>query len=246
MNISSLKKDKLKWRSILLLASLVLAISFLLLKLLPGFHELIFFGMYSIPSQMLISIFPHEPALLYTAKFYSPTAITIAGTIGCCIAGVFDYWLLIPLMNHEVVRPKFENKPLFKKALAFFQKSPFWLLAIAAYIPVPFYPFKFLSIAGKYPLRKYQAALIVGRAPRYFTLAVLGFVLQPPTWILIALFAVLILMPVASKLFGGIKNKKAAPENRVEETSVDESNLVLNEYRNLISVDGPIEHPVGE
>ena len=246
MNIESLKKEKLKWKSILLLASLVLAISFLLLKMLPDFNELILFGMYSIPSHMLISPFPHEPALLYTAKFYSPAVIMIAGTIGCCIAGVFDYWLLIPLMNHEVVRPKFENKPLFKKALAFFQKSPFWLLVIAAYSPVPFYPFKFLSIAGKYPMRKYQAALIVGRAPRYFTLALLGFVLQPPTWMLVALFAVLILIPVANKLYGRIKNKKAAPEKGVEETSTEDSELVLNEYRNLISANKPVNHSVNE
>lgn len=236
MDAENQKKEKLKWKQILFLASLVLGIFFLLLKLFPDYYELIVFGLYSIPSHMLISPFPHEPALLYTAKYYSPTAISIAGTIGCCLAGIFDYWLLIPLLNHDVVRPKFEDKPLFRKSLAFFKKSPFWLLVIAAYTPIPFYPFKFLSIAGKYPIWKYEAALIVGRTPRYFTLALLGYALQPPTWTLIALFMVLILLPVANRLYARWKKKSAVLPKHSERTLTEDSELLLANYDNLTTV----------
>ena len=246
MGIEYQKKEKLKWKYILLLASLVLGIFFLLIKLFPADYELIIFGLYSVPSHMLISPFPHEPALLYTAKYYSPTAISIAGTIGCCLAGIFDYWLLIPLINHDMVRPKFENKPLFRKALAFFKKSPFWLLVIAAYTPVPFYPFKFLSIAGKYPIWKYEAALIVGRTPRYFTLAWLGYVLQPPTWTLIALFAILIFLPVSNRLYSRFKKKANASAKQSGKNLPEDSEFLLTNYEDLAPAPGSSRQSAAE
>lgn len=145
-----------------------------------------------------ISPFPHEPPLLYCAKFYPPWAITIAATIGCCLAGLFDYWTLVPLFNHHTIRPKFENNRIFKKSLAFFHKSPFWMLVIAGYTPIPFFPFKLLSITSGYPLWKYEMALLVGRTPRYYTLAWLGYVVQPPNWTLILFMVILVLMFIKS------------------------------------------------
>ncbi|MGH7455543.1 MAG: VTT domain-containing protein, partial [bacterium] len=130
-----------------------------------------------------------------------PWLVTIAGTIGCCIAGLFDYWLLIPLLNHRAVRSKFENARLFQKALAFFHKFPFRMLVIASCTPLPFYPFKFLSLADGYPLWKYQLALVVGRVPRFYMLAVLGFMLQPPTWLLVVLAFAGVIVCVLKKLF---------------------------------------------
>lgn len=200
-------KKKIPWISLLSLVGSVLLAALLFYIYLPLRRDLILFALYTIPSHMLISVFPHEPALLFMAKFYSPWTLSIVSTVACCIAGILDYWLLLPLVNHDAFRPKFENKRFFQKSLAFFKKSPFWFLSVAAFSPVPFYPFKFLSMAGNYPLWKYESALVVGRTPRYFTLAVLGYALKPPTWVLAILFVVLLAPAVLTK-FSSWRSKR--------------------------------------
>jgi membrane protein YqaA with SNARE-associated domain len=74
-----------------------------------------------------------------------------------------------------------------------FKRVPFLVLAASGVTPLPFFPFKAMAFAEHYPLGKYLAAIAVGRFPRYVLLAWLGVVIQIPTWILVALFAVMIL-----------------------------------------------------
>ena len=82
-----------------------------------------------------------NPCYYFMQKTYSPELISLAGIIGCCIAAVLDYWLLVPFFNQHYVRSKFEDKKFFKKSLALFHKFPFGVLTIASY-----FPFAVLSI----------------------------------------------------------------------------------------------------
>ena len=157
---------------------------------------------------------------------------SLVAMLGCGIAGFLDYWLLMPLINHRSLRPKFENNSLYQKSLHIFKKSPFLLLSGAAMSPIPYYPFKFLSIAGNYPLWKYQTALLVGRMPRYFLLALLGKALQVPTWLLVVIFFVLMMLPFAQKLkLPGKKHRQHARRKKQAERD-----LVMPEYDELIPI----------
>ena len=230
------KKTKVKWIPIVTLAAASLVIGFLLMQLLPDKKGLVLFGLYSIPSHMLISLFPHEPMLLFYAKTYSPELIALAGIIGCCIAAVLDYWLLVPFFNQHFIRNKFEDKKFFKKSMAFFHKFPFWFLAIASYFPLPFYPFKFLAFAGNYPFSKYITAVIIGRTSKFYTLAIVGYILQPPTWILVTMFLIFVLPPVIQKgsslLKAKIKERRERP--KVQEYQAEETEFIFPEYDELI------------
>ena len=79
---------------------------------------------------------------------------------------------------------------------------PFISLVIAGFTPIPFFPFKFMVYASKYSIRKYLAAVTVGRFPRYFLLAYAGFKLQIPNWIIFASFAAMVLTVYYRKIFG--------------------------------------------
>lgn len=230
------QKARFKWVSILTTAGMVFVSATLLIAYFPGHYELILFGLYSIPSHMLISPFPHEPYLFLIAKYYTPLTISLVAMLGCGIAGFLDYWLLMPLINHRSLRPKFENNSLYQKSLHIFKKSPFLLLSGAAMSPIPYYPFKFLSIAGNYPLWKYQTALLVGRMPRYFLLALLGKALQVPTWLLVVIFFVLLLLPFAQKFkLPGMKRRQ-----RLRQKKQAERDLMMPEYEDLIPIsEGP-------
>ena len=203
------------WRPVVSASLLVLGVGAALVALMEPYRGLIVFGLYSIPSHMLISLLPHEPVLLYYAKTYTPLAFTVAGTLGCCIAGWLDYQLLIPMLHHHQVKRRYQEVRLYQKSASLFRKWPFVALVIAGYSPLPFYPFKFLSITTQYPLRKYQLALIAGRAPRYFTLAWLGYVLQPPNWVLLLFVVMLLLISQWKKIravFGGWRAKRNQPD----------------------------------
>ncbi|MFQ5512142.1 MAG: VTT domain-containing protein [Candidatus Krumholzibacteriia bacterium] len=180
------------WSFFALTAVVVLSGGALLLWLLPAQRGLVWLGLYTIPSHMFVSPFPHEPALLYYAKSYPALWCAITSLAGCLVAGMWDYWLFIPLIHHPRVREKYVDTGLYKRSVDFFRKSPFWALVVVGLTPIPFYPIKFLSIADGYAMEKYLAALAVGRTPRYYLIAYLGYVLKLPNWSLVTLALVLL------------------------------------------------------
>jgi membrane protein YqaA with SNARE-associated domain len=155
--------------------------------LLPGVRGVLWLALYSIPSHMFVSPLPHEPMLLYFAKIHGATLCAAASLFGCLVAGLWDYWLFVPLMHHPRIRSKYAHVGLYKRSVRLFRKSPFLALVFAGFTPFPFYPVKFLSISDHYPLRKYLLALTVGRTPRYWILGYLGYVVRFPNWSLVLL-----------------------------------------------------------
>jgi membrane protein YqaA with SNARE-associated domain len=78
-----------------------------------------------------------------------------------------------------------------------FSAAPFLVLVVSGVLPLPFFPFKALAFAQRYPLGRYLGAVALGRFPRYALLAGLGVLVRVPVWVLIALFAVLSLPSVS-------------------------------------------------
>ncbi len=147
---------------------------------------------YSIPSNCAISLFPHEPVLVWYGKFVSYWHISIVATIGTLVAAYLDYKFFVPILNLSY-STKYKSRRLYKRAHYWFYKIPFISLIIAGVSPIPFFPFKFMVFSSKYSLWKYLLALAVGRLPRYFLLAFAGFKLQIPTWIIFGSFGAMLL-----------------------------------------------------
>lgn len=187
------------------------AIGYWLMARFPSSRELYWYGLYACPSHMLISPFPHEPAIFAVAPMYPPLIVASVGTVGCMVAGVFDYLLLTPLLHSVWVRRQVRQVSLLGKSLAFFYRWPFGMLVIAALTPVPFYPFKFLSILGGYPLWKYELALLVGRWPRFLAFAYVGDQLHVPLPLLL-LFAFFGVVVFAVKVVRAQRAERRAAE----------------------------------
>ncbi len=180
---------------------------------LPEYRLLFYLGLYSIPSHMLISPLPHEPAVLHVARFFPPLLVTVSATVGACIAGYIDYRVLWPMIHHDRVREKLDSKRWIQTAIRWFERAPFCTLVAAGMSPLPFYPFKFLSIASRYPLARYQLALVAGRAPRYWILALLGYWLQLPTTFIVGLTVVLALVSILPKFRWGSGQPGKSPRD---------------------------------
>ncbi len=151
----------------------------------PKYIGLVLLFFYIIPSNSFIP-FPHEPAIIYYGKIFGPAVTTLTATLPTIIACVIDYAVLTPVFNRTRLS-KIRNSGIYQKTVDYYYKAPFLTNFIAALSPVPFYPIRILSVSTGYPLWKYTTAIVLGRVPRYYFLALFGALLNIPNWV-IALF----------------------------------------------------------
>jgi membrane protein YqaA with SNARE-associated domain len=156
-------------------------------------HSYLYLLFYTIPANSAISLFPHEPVVIYFGKHGSVLYTALAATAGTLIAGFLDHSVFVPAMNHRALS-SFKEHAWYVRAAELFMRFPFLVLVVTGFTPVPFFPFKFLSFSVHYPLWRYLAALLTGRFPRYLILAWLGQVIDMPNWLLFGTFATVFCM----------------------------------------------------
>jgi membrane protein YqaA with SNARE-associated domain len=141
---------------------------------------------YSIPANTAISLFPHEPILIYYGSFANIWNAAVAATGGTLVAGWLDYHVFVPVLNYKKITA-YKDSRFYKKATGIFMRYPFATIIVTGFTPIPFFPFKFLCFSIHYPLYRYLSALTIGRFPRYAGLAWVGMTFEIPNWILIGL-----------------------------------------------------------
>jgi membrane protein YqaA with SNARE-associated domain len=156
------------------------------------YRGFIYIFFYSIPSNTAISVFPHEPVLIFCGQYQNLYILSLAATLGTIVAGYIDFQVFVPILNYKKIIG-YKQKRFYQISIKYFNKFPFWTLVIAGFTPVPFFLFKFFAFSVHYPLWKYLSAVVVGRFPRYFLLAWLGLTLNIPSEILITIFVVIFL-----------------------------------------------------
>ena len=167
---------------------------------------------YCFPSQFLLAAVPHEPVLLYFGKFYNPLTVALVATAGTVITEVINYSVFKYVADFKAFE-KVNRSKLVVKSLTLFKKAPFLSLWVAGLTPVPYYPFRFMVVLARYPLPLFALAVFASRLPRFFILALLGNKLAIPNWVIITLFAVLVLVAVVPLVreFLRKENKEASP-----------------------------------
>ncbi len=164
---------------------LIGVVTFVLMSLdghAEGYFYLFF---YSIPSNTAISVFPHEPVLIYFGTFADIWISAAAATGGTIVAGWLDHRVFVPVLNYSKLI-SYKRSRFYKKAAEIFMKYPFATIVVTGFTPIPFWPFKFLCFSIHYPLTRYLSALSLGRFPRYAFLAWIGSEFHVPAWLLIA------------------------------------------------------------
>jgi len=167
---------------------------------------------YSLLSNFLIALVPHEPVILYFGKFYFPLKVAFITVAGTLIAEMINYSVFKFVTNLKLFYKMRYNK-FTRKTVKLFNKAPFIALIVAGLTPVPFYPFRFLVVLAHYPLHKYILAVFLSRTPRYYLLALLGYSSKIPDYLLIVLFIILILIANISLLRNVIKKRRGTEKN---------------------------------
>lgn len=147
---------------------------------------------YAFISNVALAVVPHEPVVIWYGSQFGVWSTAAIATLGTLLAAWVDHRLFVPLIARVAHTPFFAEGTV-GWLRARFSRAPFAVLALCGLTPLPWFPFKAMAFAENYPLTRYLAATAAGRFPRYALLAWLGVVITIPTWVLVALFAVMIL-----------------------------------------------------
>lgn len=148
---------------------------------LPRYNPLILFCFYTAISNFFIPWMPHEPAVMFFGTLFNPSLVALAGGIATCWIEFFNYEILKLVTSIEKIQ-RFTSKKTYKKAERYFAKASFLALVIAGFTPIPFAPFRVLSVTSKYNILKYLSSIFVSRTSRYYILALTGSALELPIW----------------------------------------------------------------
>jgi len=144
-------------------------------RLLPEWWKLTSFFWYSIPGNSFLWL-PHEPAVIAAGLIYEPIWVALVGGLATAIASVIDHLLFTKAFQMDRLEAVRRAKPVVT-AIRLFNRRPWWTIVVFAFTPIPFYPMRLVAPAASYPMKRYVSAVVVGRVPRYFLLALGG------TWI---------------------------------------------------------------
>jgi len=161
---------------------------------------------YSFPSEFLIATVPHEPVLLYFGKFYPPLIVALVAIPSTLLTEMLNYSAFKYITDLRIFT-RLREKKAVQKTIRFFNKAPFWTLWVAGITPIPFYPLRFLVVLARYPMIKYISAVFLSRFPRFIFLAYVGYKIQIPDYLLIALFVILIAAANIS-ILRGLRTRK--------------------------------------
>lgn len=206
-------------RKVWILGGIMIALAVIaLILMLRDFssESYLYLAFYAVPANSAISVFPHEPVVIWYGSQGSIWWTAVAASIGTMFAGYLDHSVFTPVMNLQGLAG-YKEKGWYQKAARLFMKYPFAVLAVAGFTPVPFFPFKFLSFSLHYPLKKYLPALLIGRFPRYVVLAYIGSFFQIPAWAMFAFFGAVALIYAAKTLPGAVRYLKKSRQARTGE-----------------------------
>ena len=201
MSSSSSRLRALVWGE-LLFACALLAI-WLFSPTFRGSANLEAFFLYGIPCEFLVSVAPHDPAVLYVAKFHAPLVVALVAGGGTLVAEIFNYQLLQHLGGTFVMQRAARSSRI-KYVAAMFHRAPFVALWTAGFVPfLPFSLMRVFVVVTEYPRTRYLAAAVSSRTARFYLVALAGTALQLPSTTIVVLVVVLtcaVTFPAAYRL----------------------------------------------
>jgi len=141
---------------------------------------------------------PDFPVILHLAGLgvYPLWLIALIGGLGTCVAGLIDYIIVAQVRRIKRVDSLLQHRSYLMME-RYFKKVAFLSIVASGFLVfIPFDPFKLLAATARYDKYKYVAAIFIGRAPRYFLIALLGEQFRFDPLLLVATFAILVAIPV--------------------------------------------------
>jgi uncharacterized membrane protein YdjX (TVP38/TMEM64 family) len=184
-----LTEERLRWLVVagIALVSTLVAAGLAAVDVNSGAGLFLFF-LYSVPCEFLVSLAPHDPAVLYLSLHHSPVVVALVGGAGTLVAETANYELLRRMSRTQTVI-EFAGKPAISRLTDWFARAPFLTLWIAGLIPtIPFSALRLFVLVRGYPRARYLSAAVSSRTLRFYLVALLGYALRPSPQLILLLF----------------------------------------------------------
>lgn len=133
--------------------------------------------------------------------------IALIGGLGSCVGALLDYIIVAELRNVKRVDELLRHR-YYKAIEYYFTKVAFLSLVLSGFLVfIPFYPFRVLAATAGYSKYRYILAIFIGRAPRYYLIALLGEQIQVHPAVLGTVFLVLVAAPFLRYLYRKLRGK---------------------------------------
>jgi len=166
---------------------------------------------------------PDFPVILHLAGLgtYPAWLIALIGGLGTCAAGLIDYIIVAEIRKLKRVEEFLQHRH-YRTMERFFNKIAFLSLVLSGFLVfIPFDPFKLLAATTRYDKYKYVLAIFIGRAPRYYLVALLGEQVSFPPVLLIGTFVVLAAIPAIQYICKKLRRAAQKPGARRVELESD-------------------------
>src|SRR5512147_617518 len=194
-----------RWDVFLRATALVSLIGIPVLLLVPAATPLVWLAVLSLPANSPLSpILPtfFEPLIIEAAKWAPVWAVTLVACAGYMYMEYLNWHVYAWVLNWDRLAG-FQARPSVRWGVRLFARSPFWMVVIFAFTPLPFWAGRALAILHRYPLRRFLAATVVGRVPRWLVYAWFGGLVSVPTWVLAAAIVVPAAIVIGARLLRG-------------------------------------------
>ncbi len=133
-------------------------VNLLLMLFKTDWNGFVWLFFYSIAANIAISIFPHEPAIVFYGRHFNVFLVVAVAVAGNLIAAWVDYHFFTPLL-HMKFSAKYKKTKIYRGTLSWFSRAPFLVVVVFALTPLPFYLVKFLAFSTKYSMSRYMAGI---------------------------------------------------------------------------------------
>ena len=211
----SITRERLRWAIAagIALVSVLVAWGLSTLDLSGGTGLFVFF-LYSIPCEFLVSLAPHEPAVLYLAMDHAPLVVALVGGAGTLVAESVNYELLRKLSGSSTIAAFARGRTISLLADSF-ARAPFVTLWIAGFIPtIPFSAVRLFVLVREYPRGRYLLAAVSSRTLRFYLVALIGYALRPSPLVIAILFVALVLLVTLPGVYAILAQRRLSGASR--------------------------------
>ncbi|MFQ5637879.1 MAG: hypothetical protein ACE5IR_07760 [bacterium] len=196
-----MKKAKINTRSLLKNAAAILLIGvywfWINQKIISGSSQVFGLGGFFLLICVATAFFPLPANLLVLGAVQAnePWLVAMIAGFGTVVAYFSEHLFFTFLFKFNKVA-SFKNTWFYKQVGPLFDKSNFFILAFASFLPLPSEPLRIYAISRKYHKFLYMLSGFVGRFPRYFLLGYYGRGYVNSVWFLgsVFLFPVMLLL----------------------------------------------------
>lgn len=176
-------------------------------------------GFVPTPTAWIVLLAASPDFALIEAPTLRIVIVAVLATSATVVANLNEYHLLSYLLRFGLGRRVRQTK-VYNWAVQWFDRAPFQLLMLIAFVPIPVDAVRWLATLRGYSRVRFALAYAVGRGPRYALFAWLAVMLQFEGWQIVAVQLGLVAFGVAGRVIWRLSSGRRQTEREVEAVTV--------------------------